>query len=242
MHSLQRVGVAAITYRFCDQVRDLEHLFFFHATRSNSWCTDADAARLENWIGIEWDRILVHGDAGAIEDLLRFLPMNVFRAKIDKHEVIIGAARNDAVTVFGEPSRKSLGIDDDLTLIIAKLRLERFVKTNCFRRDHVHEWTALHSWKKHGVDLFRELLLAQDNAAAGAAQAFVRRSRNKLRVRNRAGVLPACHWPCDVRHVDEKNRANRIGNLPQPRKINDAWVRGRAGRYHDWLHLFGLLL
>src|SRR5438477_7041263 len=156
MYSLQRVRVAAITYRFCDQLRDLEHLFFFHAARSNGWGTDADSARFENWIGIEWDRILVHSDASAIEDLLRFFSVNFLGAKIDKHKVIVGTAGNDAITVLGESGRKRFGVDDDLPLIFPKLRLERFLKTNCLRCNHVHQGTALHPRKKRRVDLFRE--------------------------------------------------------------------------------------
>src|SRR5207302_9592251 len=111
-------------------------------------------------IAIEAERIFVYGDPGAIESFLRLLPVTSLRAKIDKHKVIIRAARHDPVTMLGEPGRKSLGINDDLPLILAELRLKSFVKTNCFRRDHVHERTALHSGKKCRIDLFREFFLA----------------------------------------------------------------------------------
>ena len=61
----------------------------------------------------------------------------------------------------------------------------------------------------------REFFLAHDDAAARAAQTFVRRGGDKMRVRNRAGMLAACNETGDVRHVDEKNRADGIGDLAQ---------------------------
>ena len=30
--------------------------------------------------------------------------------------------------------------------------------------------------------------------------------------------------PGDMRHVDEKERANRVGDLAKPRKIDDSWI------------------
>ena len=113
----------------------------------------ADTAGFENRIGVERDRVFVHGDSGAIEHFLRFFPVQIFRAKIDKHQMIVGAAGNDAVTVFGQTGCESFGVGHDLPLIIAELRLKRFVKTNRFGRDHVHERAALDARENRRVDL-----------------------------------------------------------------------------------------
>src|SRR6266550_6155137 len=61
-------------------------------------------------------------------------------------------------------------------------------------------------------------------------------------MRNRAWMLTACNEAGDMRHVDEKNCANGIGNLSQPRKINRARIGGCACGDHDWSHFFGLFL
>ena len=98
-------------------------------------------------------RVFVHGDAGAVEDFLRFFAVDLFRPKIDQHEVIVGAAGDDAVTVFGQAGGERLGIDHDLSLIIAELRLERFVETNRLGRDDVHERAALDAGEDGRVDL-----------------------------------------------------------------------------------------
>ena len=55
-------------------------------------------------------------------------------------------------------------------------------------------------------------------------------------------MLAARDQPGDVRHVDEKKRADRIGDLPQPRKIDDARIGRRAGRDHRRLGFLGEFL
>ena len=75
------------------------------------------------------------------------------RAKIDQHEMIVGAAGNDAVTMLGQTGGERFGVDDDLALVIAELRLERFVKTNRLGGDDVHERSALHAGENSRIDL-----------------------------------------------------------------------------------------
>ena len=55
-------------------------------------------------------------------------------------------------------------------------------------------------------------------------------------------MLAGRHQSGNVRHVDEKNRADRIGNLPEPGKIESARISGRAGGNHRGPHLFGQFL
>ena len=151
-HAFQSVRIGAISQRFSNEVGDLQHFLFLHAARSDRRRADADAARLENGICVERDRIFVHRDPGAIKNLLRFLTVDFLGAKIDQHQVVIRSARNNSVTVLGEASGQRLCIQDDLPLIFAELRLKRFVKTNCLRCNHVHEWTALHAREESRID------------------------------------------------------------------------------------------
>jgi len=98
---LQRFGIAAISQRFSKQVGDVEHFFFLHPACGHSRCADADAAGFEDRIRIEGDAVLVHSDAGTIKNFLRFLAVYFLRAKIDKHQVVVSAAGDDAITVLG---------------------------------------------------------------------------------------------------------------------------------------------
>ena len=126
--------------------------------------------------------------------------------------------------MLGDAGGERFCVDYDLALIIVERRLQRFVKTNGFRRDDVHERAALHAGENGGVDLFREFLFTHHDSAARAAQTFVCRRGDKLRVRDRTGMLPASDKPGDVRHVDEQNGAHGIGYLSQAWKINDARI------------------
>src|ERR1700758_2763775 len=97
----------------------------------------------------------------------------------------IGAAGDDAVAVFRQARSERLRVEHDLPLIVAELRLERFVKAYRLRRYDMHERSALHTWENRRVDLLGESLFTHDNAAAWAAQTFVRCGGDKLCVGNR---------------------------------------------------------
>ena len=101
MHFLKRVGIDAIRERFSDQIRDLQHFLFFHAARCDGRRANPNATRFEDWIGIKWNTVFVYGDAGPVENFLCFFAVNFLWTKIDEHQMIIGATRDDAVTVFG---------------------------------------------------------------------------------------------------------------------------------------------
>ena len=136
--------------------------------------------------------------------------VDVLRPKIDQHEVVVGAAGDDAVTVLRQAGGERLGVHDDLPLVIAELRLERFVKANGLGGDDVHERAALDA-REHGRrrSALANCSLAHDDAAARSAQTLVRGGGDELRVRNRAGMLAAGDEPGDVRHVDEQEARRR---------------------------------
>ena len=74
--------------------------------------------------------------------------------------MIISATADDAIAVFAQTGSERFRIRHHLLLILAKLWLQCFVKTNRFRCDHVHERATLNARENHRVDLFRVFLLA----------------------------------------------------------------------------------
>src|SRR4029077_12604883 len=147
--------------------------------------------------------------------------------------MVICASGNDSVAVLRNAGSERFCVEDYLPLIFAELRLERFMKTNCLGSDHVHEWAALHAGENSSIDLLRELLFANHNAATRPAQTLVRRAGDKLRMRDGARMLASCHEACDVCHVDEQKRADRIRDLAQPREIDDARISRGTCCDHD---------
>src|SRR5260370_14947991 len=148
--------------------------------------------------------------------------------------MVICASGNDPVTMLGNTGTERFCVEHNLSLIFAELRLERFMKTNCLGSDHVHERAALHAGENSCIDLLRELLFANHNAATRPAQTLVRRAGDKLRMRDGARMLTSCHEACDMRHVDEQKRADRIRDLAQPREIDDAPLTSGTCCEHDW--------
>src|SRR5438067_8659156 len=103
--------------------------------------------------------------------------------------MIVGSAADDAVTVLGQTGGQRLRVDHNLALIIAELRLERFVETNRFCSNDMHQRSTLNAGKDGRVDLFREFFFAHHDAAARATQTLVRRRSDKLRMRDRTRML-----------------------------------------------------
>ncbi len=171
------------------------------------------------------------------------LSVDVLRPKIDEHEVVVGAAGDDAVTVLGQAGGERLGIHDDLPLVIAELRLERFVKADGLGRDDVHERAALDA-REHGA---RRSALANCSWHMTMPPRGPRRLLCVVVVTNCAcgigrGMLAAGDEPGDVRHVDEQKRADGIGDLAHAREIDDARIGGGAGGDHGRANFLGLFL
>ncbi len=102
----------------------------------------------------------------------------------------------------------------------------------------MHQRPALHARKHRRIDLPAQFLtVRKDHPAARAAQRLVRRRRHHIRKGQRRGMHPGRHQPGKMRHVHHQQRANLVGNRPEPRKIQQARI-GRAAR-NDELRLHG---
>src|SRR6185295_14727438 len=116
-------GIAEMTKNFADPSSDAFHLWFAHSARGYGGTAHADAARRHRRRGIEWDGILVNGDACAIERRLRVLPRQAARIQVNHEQVIVGAAGNDAKALPGNSRRQRASVGHYLRLILAKCRL-----------------------------------------------------------------------------------------------------------------------
>ena len=116
-----------------------------------------------------------------------------------------------------------------LLLIFFEFRLQRLAEAHGLGRDDMLQRAALGTRENSLVDGLGVLLLAQDQAAAGAAQRFVGGGCHHVGIGHGVRVQASGHKPRDVRHIHHKQRAVFPGDLRDAFKINGAGV-GRSAR------------
>ena len=88
-----------------DERRDRLHLGLAHAGGGDRRGPETQPARDERLLRVVGDRVLVAGDPGAVERLLGDLAGHAEGPEVDEHQVVVGAARDDAEALGGERRR-----------------------------------------------------------------------------------------------------------------------------------------
>ena len=220
--------VGAIVQRLGDPLADLSHLGFLHAARGQRWRTDANAAGLHRRIGIERNGVLVHRDAGIVQRVLGFAAQHALGEHIDQHQVRVGAAGDDAEAFVGQCLRQNLGVGHDLSRVVLEAGLKGFLEAHSFRRDDVHQRSALHSWEDDLVDCGRMFLLGEDHSGARPAQCLVRGGGDNMAVWYGRWMHATGNQSGEVRHVDQVERADFVGNLAHAGEVDDARIGAPA--------------
>ena len=149
--------------------RDFLHLRLPEAAGGDSGRAHSDAAGDKGRLRIGGNRILVDGDAHLVETMLHLLAGYVKRTEVNKHKVVISAARHDVEAVFLKRSAERLCVFEYLLLIFPEFGFQSFAEGDCLRSNDMHERTALHAREYCLVDRLGVLFSAHDNAAAGTA-------------------------------------------------------------------------
>eukprot|EP00982_Pelagococcus_subviridis_P014886 31365-Pelagococcus_subviridis.AAC.2 len=179
-----RLAVDRDLHALVDQVRDFDEIIFQHPARRHRRRPDADAARDERG-RVPGDGVLVQRDVRLVENVLHARAVDAHRSKVAQDEVVIRAARDERVAELRQPVRERRAVGDDLLLVPDELRGHRLLERDRERADRVVVRAALKPGENRAVDLLFELLLVEDHPAAGAAEGFVRRRRDDVRVRER---------------------------------------------------------
>ena len=107
-------------------------------------------------------------------------------------------------------SGKRLGVFDDVLRVDLEVRPQRLGERDRLGGDHVHQRPALQAREDRRVELLgQRLVVAQDQAAARAAQRFVRGRGGDMGMRHRRGMHAAGDEPGEMRHVDHEDRRRR---------------------------------
>ena len=174
-----------------DEVGYLHHVVFAKTACRHGWCADANAARLHNRLGVEGNCVFVYRDGCLIENQGCIGTSDSKRSKVNEEDMVVGAARNDAVAKLGESGRKGFGIVDDLLGVDSEAWVQGLLETHRLCGDDVHERAALDSWKNLSVDLLGEFFFAHDKARTRPSQAFVGGGRDKIGVGEWGGMYSA---------------------------------------------------
>ena len=122
----------------------------------------------------------------------------------------------------------TLRVLDDGVRVELERRLERLARGHGDRRGGVVVRAALEAGEHRLVDDGGVLLLAEDHAAARAAEGLVRRRRDDVGEADGGGVRADRDEPRDVRDVGRENGADLVRDRAERSEVEGARVGGRA--------------
>ena len=169
---------------------------------------------------------------GLVAGDLDFLAGGMFRTEVDQHQMVVGAAGNDAEPFVLERLGQHGGILHQLLLISFEFRAHGFLEADRLGCDHMFERTALQAGEHFGVDRLDVFFLAEDEAGTRAAQGLVRGRGHYIAIGNRGRMQSGRHQTGDMRHVNEEIRIGLVGDLAQTGEIDNARISGGAGQDH----------
>ena len=134
----------------------------------------------------------------------------------------VGAAGDQVGAALLQPPGEHPGIGDDRLCIGLEAGLERLAKRHRLGGDDMHQRPALQAREHCRIDLLGDcFVIGQHHPASRPAQRFVGGSCDDLSVAERGGVFARRDQPGKMRHVDEQDCADLVGNRPEPREIEN---------------------
>ncbi len=122
--------------------------------------------------------------------------------------------------------------------VVFEFRLQRFFEGDGFGCDHVDQRATLLAWEYAAIDAGCQVLLAKNQSGARSAQCFMRCGGDDMRVRDWGRMHSGRDEAGKVRHVDDEERADFVGNLAHAGKVEGAGIGAAAA--NDHLGLFAL--
>eukprot|EP00162_Nutomonas_longa_P021989 comp4956_c0_seq1/m.3941 comp4956_c0_seq1/g.3941 ORF comp4956_c0_seq1/g.3941 comp4956_c0_seq1/m.3941 type:complete len:487 (+) comp4956_c0_seq1:26-1486(+) len=187
--------------------------------RANAHSTGADG------IHVAKDTVLVERDVHAVAQGLELGAREPDRAQIPQNQMVVRAARADAVAMGHKPSAQRADVLDDLLLVLLELGCGRLQQ----RRGHARNLVVVRPTlqrREHGVvDSVHKLLFGKDETRARPAQRLVCGRRDNVAVCKRRVEQLRRDKTRVVRHVACQNRAHFVRNRAEARIVEIARVR-----------------
>jgi hypothetical protein len=116
------------------------------------------------------------------------LPVSPLAAQVHQHEVVVGAARDDVEAALRERRGQRLRVGDHLPAVGGELGAQRLAEGHRLGGDHVLSGPPCRPGNIALSIFLRVLVVAEDHAAARAAQRLVRGRGHHVGVRHRRRV------------------------------------------------------
>ena len=157
--------------------------------------------------------------------------------------MVFGAVGDHVEATVDEHLGHRLGVLHHLLLVGLEGRVHGFLEADRLGGDDVLQRAALAAGEDGGVDLLLQVFvgLAQDQAAARAAQGLVGGGGGDVGDAHRAGVDAGGDQAGHVGHVHQQDGAHFVGDVTEALPVDDLGVGGEAGHDHLRLVLAGQL-
>ncbi len=143
--------------------------------------------------------------------------------------MVVRSAGYDAQAAFFQFGGKGLRVGDDLPDVFLVSGLHGFLEADGLGSDDVHQGAALNAGEYLPVDFGGIGFLAENHAAARAAQGFMRGGGDKVGVGRGVGMKARGDEARKVGHIHHEQRADGVGNFAQALEVENARVGAGAG-------------
>ena len=143
---IDHISVLGYGIQHCvNEFHNVHHVLLHEAAGSDGRCADPDSRGLERAAGIERYHVLVQRDLRFLKLLLGHTTCNLRELcpQVNQHQVVIGSARDDFVSLLDELLSHLFGVGHDLLLVLDKLGLHGLVESHGLGGYDVLERTAL---------------------------------------------------------------------------------------------------
>jgi len=216
-----------------------------HTTRGHGGGTDSDTARSQGRL-VTRGGVLVAGNVDLLEDSLDTGTVESLRLQVNEDHVVVGTAGDESVTEVLELVLESLGVVDDLLLVLSELVRLCLLEGNSKSSDGVVVRSTLVTREDgevdgtleivEGLDLLASLHLSladtlaeEDHGTTGTTERLVGGGGDNVGVGEGRVVDATSDQTGNVSHVDHEVAADLVANLAEALVVDGTAVGRGTG-------------
>ena len=236
-------------------VGDFLEVLSTHTTGGLSWGSNTDTVWGKSRL-VTWNGILVASNVDLLKNGLKASTIEGLWTEVDKDHVGVGSVRDELIAELLELLLKSLGVLDNLLLVLLKLWGINLLESNSQGSDSVVVWSTLVTWEDGEVDLVLKIvhdvlaglvlgadtLAEEDHGTTWSTERLVGGGGDNISVLEWRWDDTSGNETGDVSHVDHEVSTDGVGDLPHALVVDEAAVcRGTGNENLRSVHLSVLL-